>query len=104
VGVVFGSNEVTTGGTALRFYASVRLEIRRAGQLKNEGEPHGSRIKVKVVKNKLAPPFGVVRPLAPAALSFPHTGCETSPFSFPIISVGATGVCYHHAQLSALCV
>jgi RecA/RadA recombinase len=87
VGVVFGSNEVTTGGTALRFYASVRLEIRRAGQLKNEGEPHGSRIKVKVVKNKLAPPFGVVRPF---------------PFSFPIISVGGTGLCYHHAQRSAL--
>lgn len=61
VGVVFGSNEVTTGGMALRFYASVRLEIRRSGQLKAEGEPHGSRIKVKVVKNKLAPPFGVVR-------------------------------------------
>jgi len=60
VGVVFGSNEVTTGGTALRFYASVRLEIRRTNQLKAGGEAYGNRVRVKVVKNKLAPPFNVV--------------------------------------------
>lgn len=61
MGVVFGSNEVTTGGTALRFYSSVRLEIRRTNQLKSDGEAFGNRVRVKVVKNKLAPPFGVVR-------------------------------------------
>lgn len=61
VGVIFGSNEVTTGGTALRFYSSVRLEIRRGQKLKAEGEDVGVRTRVKVVKNKLAPPFGLVR-------------------------------------------
>jgi recombination protein RecA len=57
IGIVFGNPETTTGGNALKFYASVRLDIRRIGQLKNGEEIYGSRARVKVVKNKVAPPF-----------------------------------------------
>lgn len=57
IGVMFGSPETTTGGNALKFYASVRLDIRRIGQVKDSEEIIGSETKVKVVKNKMAPPF-----------------------------------------------
>lgn len=57
IGVMFGNPETTTGGNALKFYASVRLDIRRIGQIKEKEEIVGNRTKVKVVKNKLAPPF-----------------------------------------------
>jgi recombination protein RecA len=57
IGVMFGSPETTTGGRALKFYASIRLDIRRIGQLKDGEEVVGSRTKVTVVKNKIAPPF-----------------------------------------------
>lgn len=57
VGVMFGNPETTTGGRALKYYASVRLEVRRGEQIKKDGEPIGSRTKIKVVKNKVAPPF-----------------------------------------------
>lgn len=57
IGVFFGSPEVTTGGKALKFYASVRLDIRRIETLKEGTEPVGNRTRVKVVKNKMAPPF-----------------------------------------------
>lgn len=57
VGVMFGSPETTTGGKALKFYASVRLDVRRIETLKDSGEPVGNRTKVKVAKNKVAPPF-----------------------------------------------
>lgn len=57
IGVMFGSPETTTGGQALKFYASVRLDIRRIETLKNGTDPIGSRVRVKVVKNKVAPPF-----------------------------------------------
>jgi recombination protein RecA len=57
IGVLFGSPETTTGGHALKYYASVRLDIRRIGPVKNGEEVCGSRTRVKVVKNKLAPPF-----------------------------------------------
>jgi recombination protein RecA len=57
IGVMFGSPEVTSGGNALKFYASVRLDIRRIGAIKNGTEVMGNRTRVKVVKNKLAPPF-----------------------------------------------
>jgi recombination protein RecA len=57
IGVVFGNPETTTGGNALKFYSSVRCEIRRAGNLKDGDAVIGSRTKVKVVKNKVAPPF-----------------------------------------------
>jgi len=57
IGVVFGNPETTTGGNALKFYASVRLDVRRIGQLKKADEVYGSRTRVKVIKNKCAPPF-----------------------------------------------
>ncbi len=57
IGVMFGSPETTTGGNALKFYASVRLDIRRVGTLKQGEDAIGNRTRVKVVKNKLAPPF-----------------------------------------------
>src|SRR5882672_8651452 len=57
IGVMFGNPETTTGGNALKFYASVRLDIRRLAQIKDGDEAIGNRIKVKVVKNKVAPPF-----------------------------------------------
>src|SRR5437868_9076545 len=57
IGVMFGSPETTTGGNALKFYASVRLDIRRIGAVKDGEQVIGSRTRVKVVKNKLAPPF-----------------------------------------------
>jgi len=59
IGVTFGSSETTTGGNALKFYASVRLDVRRVGQVKVADAVIGNRTKVKVVKNKLAPPFQV---------------------------------------------
>ena len=57
IGVVFGNPETTTGGNALKFYASVRLDIRRTGQIKSGEEVVGAHVRVKVVKNKCAPPF-----------------------------------------------
>lgn len=59
IGVMFGNPETTTGGNALKFYASIRLDIRRTGQIKAGEEIIGNRTKVKVVKNKIAPPFRV---------------------------------------------
>ncbi len=59
IGVMFGNPETTTGGNALKFYASVRLDIRRTGQIKQGDEIIGNRTKVKVVKNKIAPPFRI---------------------------------------------
>ena len=60
IGVMFGSPETTTGGNALKFYASVRLDIRRIGQIKERDNVVGNQTRVKVVKNKVAPPFKVV--------------------------------------------
>ncbi len=60
IGVMFGNPETTTGGNALKFYASVRLDIRRIGALKDKDEVVGNQTRVKVVKNKMAPPFKVV--------------------------------------------
>ena len=54
---MFGNPETTTGGRALKFYASVRLDVRRIDYIKNGGENIGNRVRVKVVKNKIAPPF-----------------------------------------------
>ena len=59
IGVMFGNPETTTGGRALKFYSSVRLDIRRINSIKDGDEVVGSRTKVKVVKNKVAPPFKV---------------------------------------------
>ena len=59
IGVMFGNPETTTGGNALKFYASVRLDIRRISQIKDTDEVSGNRVKVKIVKNKVAPPFRI---------------------------------------------
>ncbi len=60
IGVMFGSPETTTGGNALKFYSSVRLDIRRIGAIKDNDEIIGNQTRVKIVKNKVAPPFKVV--------------------------------------------
>lgn len=60
IGVMFGNPETTTGGNALKFYASIRLDIRRIGAIKNREEIVGNQTRVKVVKNKMAPPFKVI--------------------------------------------
>jgi len=60
IGVMFGNPETTTGGNALKFYASVRLDIRRIGQIKDKEDVVGNQTRVKVVKNKVAPPFKVI--------------------------------------------
>jgi recombination protein RecA len=60
IGVMFGSPETTTGGNALKFYASVRLDIRRIGAIKDRDTVVGNQTRVKVVKNKMAPPFRMV--------------------------------------------
>jgi recombination protein RecA len=60
IGVMFGNPETTSGGNALKFYASVRLDIRRIGAIKDKEEVVGNQTRVKVVKNKVAPPFKVV--------------------------------------------
>jgi recombination protein RecA len=57
IGVMFGNPETTTGGNALKFYSSVRMDIRRIGQIKQGDDVIGNRARVKVVKNKIAPPF-----------------------------------------------
>ena len=57
IGVMFGNPETTTGGNALKFYASVRVDVRRTTQIKDGEEALGNRTKVKIVKNKMAPPF-----------------------------------------------
>lgn len=59
IGVMFGNPETTTGGNALKFYSSVRLDIRRMAQIKDADEVSGNRVKVKIVKNKVAPPFRI---------------------------------------------
>ncbi len=59
IGVMFGNPETTTGGNALKFYSSVRLDIRRTSQIKDSDNVKGNRVKVKVIKNKVAPPFRV---------------------------------------------
>ncbi|MFP3393780.1 DNA recombination/repair protein RecA, partial [Brevibacillus sp. SIMBA_076] len=57
IGIMFGNPETTTGGRALKFYSSVRLEVRRAETLKQGQDMVGNRTKIKIVKNKIAPPF-----------------------------------------------
>jgi recombination protein RecA len=59
IGVMYGNPETTTGGNALKFYASIRLDIRKIETLKKDGQEYGNRVKVKVVKNKVAPPFRI---------------------------------------------
>ena len=75
IGVMFGNPETTTGGNALKFYASVRADIRRTGQIKDGEEIIGNRTKVKIVKNKIAPPFRTADNHAPPR----HLPCNLCP-------------------------
>ena len=59
IGIVYGNPETTTGGNALKFYSSLRMDIRKIETLKNDGQEYGNRVRVKVVKNKMAPPFRI---------------------------------------------
>ncbi len=74
IGVMFGSPETTTGGNALKFYASCRLDVRRIGSLKRGDEIYGNKVRVKVVKNKMAPPFRNVEIELHFGTGFCHAG------------------------------
>ncbi len=74
IGVMFGNPETTTGGNALKFYASVRLDIRRMAQIKDGEEAIGNHVKVKVVKNKVAPPFRAQNSISFLVRAFPKWG------------------------------
>ena len=73
IGVMFGNPETTTGGNALKFYASIRLDIRRMAQIKDGDEAVGNRVKVKVVKNKVAPPSALRNSILFSAKGFPKS-------------------------------
>lgn len=80
IGVIFGSPETTTGGQALKFFSSVRMDIRKIGQIKAGEESVGTRVRVKVVKNKMAPPFGSPNSSSTSTLGSPAPmRCWSSP-------------------------
>ncbi len=100
IGVIFGNPETTTGGRALKFYSSVRLDIRRIGQLKDDSQIVGARIRVKVVKNKVAPPFRQVEFDMDYDHGISHEGCILDlGVEYGVINKGGTWFSYKSERL-----
>ncbi len=100
IGVVFGNPETTTGGRALKFYSSLRLDIRRIAQLKDDTQIVGSRIRVKVVKNKVAPPFRQAEFDMSYGYGISHEGCVLDlGVEYEIINKGGTWFSYKGERL-----
>lgn len=97
IGVMFGSPETTTGGNALKFYASVRLDIRRTGQIKEGEDIVGSETRVKVIKNKMAPPFRQAEFQIMYGEGINHLG-EVVDLGVDIGAVGKSGAWYSYGE------
>ena len=100
IGIMFGNPETTTGGTALKYYSSVRLDIRRIETLKNENGEFGNRVKIKVVKNKVAPPFKVAECDLIYGKGFSKTGCILDvAVSFDIVKKSGAWFSYNDEKI-----
>ena len=100
IGIMFGNPETTTGGTALKYYSSVRLDIRRIETLKNENGEFGNRVKIKVVKNKVAPPFKVAECDLIYGKGFSKIGCILDvAVSFDIVKKAGAWFSYNEDKL-----
>ena len=100
IGIMFGNPETTTGGTALKYYSSVRLDIRRIETLKNENGEFGNRVKIKVVKNKGAPPFKVAECDLIYGKGFSKTGCILDvAVSFDIVKKSGAWFSYNEEKI-----